>query len=160
MAAGVEIERKYLVSELPAELADWPRVRISQGYLAITGEVEIRLRRSGDRCSQTIKSLGSLVRRELEIELTAQQLTTLWPATEGCRLHKTRYRGSWQGLPLEVDVYEGTLAGLLTAEIEFPSVVASRELVPPPWFGAEITGDPRFKNRNLAGASQVPELAE
>ncbi len=159
MSATVEIERKFLVTELPADWRSWPQERISQGYLAITDVVEVRLRRRGDRCFQTIKSIGGLVRQELEIELTAEQLTTLWPATEGCRLEKIRYRAQWHGLSLDVDLYEGGHKGLRTVEIEFPSVAASRELVPPPWFGAEITDDQRFKNCNLARTGRIPEPA-
>ena len=46
LTPGVEIERKFLVAELPAELAEHPGQRIEQGYLAIAPDgVEVRVRR-------------------------------------------------------------------------------------------------------------------
>ena len=44
-----EIERKFLLGELPSWLADRAGELISQGYLTNGGGVEIRLRRAGER---------------------------------------------------------------------------------------------------------------
>jgi adenylate cyclase len=54
------------------------------------------------------------------------------------------------GLVLEVDVYEGDLAGLVVAEVEFPSEAAADAWRPPAWLGAEVTTDERYKNHRLA----------
>jgi adenylate cyclase len=54
------------------------------------------------------------------------------------------------GLTAEVDEYEEDLRGLLTAEIEFPSVAASEAFTAPDWLGREVTGDERYANRTLA----------
>jgi adenylate cyclase len=51
-----------------------------------------------------------------------------------------------------VDVFEGRLAGLVLAEIEFPSQAESRRFQPPAWLGEEVTGDDRYSNRRLAEA--------
>jgi CYTH domain-containing protein len=53
-------------------------------------------------------------------------------------------------LKIEVDVYRGKLAGLATAEVEFPSAAALRRFRPPPWFGQEVTGRKAFANSELA----------
>ena len=42
MAAGTEIERKFLLSELPAPLAFARRKAILQGYVALDGDTEVR----------------------------------------------------------------------------------------------------------------------
>ena len=48
------------------------------------------------------------------------------------------------------------LAGLLTAEIEFPSEAAARDFSPPPWLGEEVTGDTTYANQNLATLTAAP----
>jgi len=63
-----EIERKWLVHDLPG-LGDLKCEQIIQGYLSISSDgVEIRIRRKGDDCFETVKSQGVLTRNELEVE--------------------------------------------------------------------------------------------
>ena len=147
-----EIERKFLVAKLPDNLDSRPHNEIRQGYLAIGADgTEVRLRRKGDRFYQTIKSAGGLSRAEFEIELTPDQFQILWPATEGRRVEKVRYDIIQDGgAKIELDVYQGDLAGLSTAEIEFASETESRSFAAPLWLGREVTEDSRFKNKNLA----------
>ncbi len=147
---AVEIERKFLVERVPEHVAAWPGERIEQGYVAIAHDVEVRLRRRGSRCIETIKRGTGLRRVELEVELSDGQLETLWPATEGRRVVKTRRVGEVDGDRVELDVFEGALAGLVLAEVEFASLEAARSFRPPTWFGREVTDDPGFANRSLA----------
>lgn len=153
-----EIERKFLADRMPDGLDAAPRADILQGYLTshTIGE-EVRLRRKGDRHYQTVKSSGTLARTEFEIELTMSQFEELWPATEGRRLDKTRYEIHHGGVLIELDIYRGELAGLITAEVEFESRQQSQSFTPPAWFGREITDDHRYKNRNLALAGLPDE---
>ena len=147
---GTEIERKYLLSEAPEWLEECPSEVIEQGYLALEDEVEVRIRRRGGGHRLTVKSGSGLVRGEQEIELSADQFEALWPLTEGRRVSKRRYlRESEQGT-FEIDVFDGELAGLLVAEMEFGSVEASEAFDPPAWLGVEVTGDRRYVNRSLA----------
>lgn len=147
---GIEIERKYLLSAVPDWLEECRSEMIEQGYLSLEDEVEVRLRRRGDGHRLTVKSGRGLVRGEQEIELAADQFEALWPLTEGRRVLKRRYlRESSQGT-FEIDVFEGELAGLLMAEMEFSSVEASEEFDPPGWLGAEVSADRRYVNRCLA----------
>ena len=147
----VEIERKFLVTTLPDDLALRPHNKIAQGYLAIGADgSEVRLRCKGAQHYQTIKSEGGLSRAEYETELTQDQFQTLWPATEGRRVEKTRYDIILSRVKIEVDVYRGDLSGLCTAEVEFASEPESQIFDVPSWFGIEVTEDPRYKNKNLA----------
>ena len=145
-----EVERKWLVTELP----DLGRLRgkdVIQGYIAVTSDgTEVRVRQKGDKYFQTIKSDGGLVRGEIEIELTKAQYDDLWQATAGRRLEKTRYEIGLNGAKIELDVYKGALTGLIVAEVEFPSVRDSEKFSQPAWFGQEVTEDKRYKNKNLA----------
>jgi len=154
----MEIERKFLVRECPPNLRDSPVTHILQGYLAITEEgSEIRLRKRDDVQTLTVKTGRGLKRSEFEITITHDQFDELWPATEGRRVEKKRYMIDVEAHHIELDVYEGALSDLLTAEVEFKSVQESRGFTPPPWLDREITEDERYKNRNLA-VHGIPEL--
>ena len=150
MADGVEIERKFLMDRVPDGLDDHPSAEIEQGYLAITDEVEVRVRRYGEQSFLTVKSGGGEVRVEEEIEIDARRFAALWPLTDNRRIEKRRYRIPAGGRTIELDVYHGRLSGLLVAEIEFDSPEAAAAFIPPAWLGSDVTGDARYKNRRLA----------
>ena len=147
---GVEIERKFVVARPPARLGDGDA--IEQGYLAVADDgVEVRIRRRRGQATLTVKSGPDMVRTEEEIEIEPERFDALWPLTEGRRLKKTRHLVTLEDdLTAEVDVYGGDHDGLLTAEIEFPSVEASEAFSPPGWLGREVTGDRRFAAQSLA----------
>jgi len=150
MPTGVEIERKFLVQRVPDGLdAGEP---IDQGYLAIADDgVEVRVRRRGEATVLTVKSGPAMVRVEEEMAIDERRFETLWGLTGGRRVSKTRHLIPLDGaLTAELDVYAGALEGLLTAEIEFPSVAASEAFTPPAWLGPEVTGDKRFAAQALA----------
>lgn len=146
-----EIERKFLVPAVPSSLELGSGSRLRQGYLAIDGPVEVRVRRSGDASVLTIKAGSGLARTEVERDLTEAEADELWPATEGRRVEKVRF-----SLPLptgdviEVDVYEGALDGLVTAEVEFADEAAAHAFAAPAWMGEDVTGDKRYANQRLA----------
>ena len=151
MPEGLEIERKFLVDRFPDDLDTHPAREIDQGYLAITDDVEVRLRRYGDEMFLTVKSTGNEARVEEEIEIEARRFDALWPLTGGRRLQKRRYAiPAGDGLTIELDVYHGSLSGLRVAEVEFDSAAAADAFAPPAWFGRELTDDPRYKNKRLA----------
>lgn len=146
-----EIERKFLLGELPDWLADRPGQAISQGYLDNGKGAEIRLRRVDGRRLMTVKTGAGEVRDEVEVEIGAGLFERLWPLTEGRRVAKRRRRHPLgNGLSAEVDVYEGELAGLTVVEVEFGSPERSHGFSPPDWLGEEITGERGYSNRELA----------
>lgn len=151
MPEGIEIERKFLVDQLPDGLDAYGSDEIEQGYLAITDDVEVRLRRYGEQTFLTVKSTASEARVEEELEIEARRFDALWPLTAGRRLEKRRYRIPEDGgLTIELDVYHGQLSGLVTAEVEFESPADARAFEPPAWFGRDVTDDGRYKNKRLA----------
>jgi adenylate cyclase len=146
-----EIERKFLVRELPDELANYPHNEIAQGYLvSLEDGLQVRLRKSVDRYSLTYKRGAGNVREEREVELTAEQFATLWPATEGKRLVKTRYEIPFGERTVEIDLYHERHEGLIVAEVEFDEEDEAKNFQPPDWLGADVTGDPRYSNQLLA----------
>ncbi|HKO37936.1 MAG TPA: CHAD domain-containing protein [Solirubrobacterales bacterium] len=146
-----EIERKFLLEQLPAELEQSLSAEIEQGYLAAAPDAEVRVRRRGEAFSLTLKRGAGEEREEVEVELDERQFQTLWGTVEESRLTKRRYLVPLGGgLNAEVDVYFGSLAGLRVAEVEFPSREAAASFQPPEWFGREVTGDRGYANRALA----------
>ncbi len=149
MAAGREIERKFLVSAIPDNPGSG--IPILQGYLPLTGaDIELRVRRKGDDTVLTVKRGHGLDRGEQEVAISAEVFETLWPLTAGHRIEKTRYELPQGDLTIELDEFAGELDGLLVAEVEFDSPLASEAFDEPDWLGREVTDDPAYANRSLA----------
>ena len=146
-----EIERKFLVRTLPKDLAAHPSTEISQGYLVSMDDgTQVRLRKKKEQYSLTYKRGLGNVREEREVALTAEQFSTLWPATEGKRLVKTRYEIPCGNRVVEIDLYGGKHDGLVVAEVEFDDEESAINFQPPAWLGDDVTGDPRYSNQLLA----------
>jgi adenylate cyclase len=146
-----EIERKFLVRDLPRDLTSYPHNQISQGYLvSLDDGLQVRLRQSGERYSLTFKRGSGRVREEREVGLSAEQFNALWPATEGKRLVKTRYEIPHGDRTVEIDVYHERHEGLVVAEVEFDDEDTAKNFKQPDWLGDDVTGDPRYSNQLLA----------
>ena len=146
-----EIERKFLIKRLPLQILRSRHFQLAQGYLANeAGGRHVRLRKKGKTASLTFKVGRGPSREEREIRLSPKQFATLWPATSGRRLRKTRYEVPWKNLVIEIDIYHGRNHGLVVAEVEFRSQASRRKFKPPRWFGREITGEKRYSNVRLA----------
>jgi CYTH domain-containing protein len=147
----MEVERKFLVEGEPV-LEGTEQRRIEQGYLALDPqrETEVRLRREADELLLTVKGGAGRSRTEVELPLDRDSFESLWPLTEGGRLSKVRHLIPLDGLELELDVYGGSLEGLLIAEVEFPDQRAADSFRKPEWCGEEVTGDPSYLNQTLA----------
>ncbi len=159
----MEIERKFRLSGVPPTMRLARREAIRQGYLALDGDTEVRIRISQKGAVLTIKAGGGGVRVEEEIALHARQAEALWELTEGRRVQKSRRRvrlagtGGGADHVAEVDEYGGALVGLLVVEVEFPDEAAVRGFEPPAWFGRELTDDWRYANRSLASDGMPSE---
>jgi CYTH domain-containing protein len=149
-----EIERKYLLRELPARVVGAPSLEIDQGYLP--GErINERIRRTrgsdGLRYYRTIKAGSGIERLEVEEETSELFFTTVWPLTRGRRVHKRRYLVPEAELMWEIDEFLDR-GGLWLAELELDS--ADDVVVVPAWLRGvverEVTDDPRYTNHALA----------
>ena len=146
-----EIERKFLVPEAPEPAGLGLGARLRQGYLAVDGPVEVRLRHTDGAATLTVKAGAGLRRTEVEVPLDPAEADELWPHTEGRRVAKMRHRMALDGeLVAEVDLYEGALAGLCTVEVELASQADATAFTPPGWFGEELTGQKAWSNAALA----------
>ncbi|MDQ8046022.1 MAG: CHAD domain-containing protein, partial [Patulibacter sp.] len=149
---ALEIERKFLVTEPPANLHEYPSERILQGYLSLDPEgAEVRLRKRGYHTLLTIKQGHGLARAEEEFLIDGPRFDRLWAGTSGRRVEKTRYRvPTVDELTIEVDVFDGALSGLIVAEVEFVSEASATAFRPASWMRVDVTDDPRYGNARLA----------
>lgn len=144
----MEIERKFTVTRVPGDLAQYPRKRIEQAYLCTRPVV--RVRRSGDEFWLTCKGEGLLAREEYELPLTEEAYRHLLSKADGLAIEKDRYRLPWAGYTIELDVFDGPFAPLIIAEVEFPTKEEALEFRPPEWFDRDVTYDPAYSNSNLS----------
>jgi len=147
----MEIERKFLVDAVPDHVHEHPSSALEQGYVAIDADgTEVRIRREDGGSTLAVKSSGGLARVEEELPIDDATFERLWPLTAGRRVLKTRYFIPLGDLTVELDVYEGDLDGLVTAEVEFPDEASALAFDAPDWLGRDVTEDPRYGNRVLA----------
>lgn len=99
----MEIERKFLVKQLPADLEAWPVRRIEQAYLC-TRPV-LRVRRSGERYFFTYKGEGLLAREEHEFPLEEEAYRHLLAKADGAVISKERYCIPLGPYTIELDVF-------------------------------------------------------
>lgn len=145
----MEIERKFLLRQLPPGLEDYPASRIRQVYLSF--KPEVRLRDKDGRYFLTEKGEGALARSEEEREISAEDFSAKEMQRISNPVEKTRYRIPLEGgLTAELDVFVGKLAGLCLVEVEFSSYEAAESFLAPAWFGDEVTYIKRYKNKNLS----------
>lgn len=155
----VETELKFLVEKIPdnIDLETVPRTVLRQGYVVVCSDgAETRIRSfDNERFEMTVKSGGTVQRTEQTIKLPKDMFEVLWAQTAGMRVEKTRYKIPHGKNTIELDVYEGHLTGLMTAEVEFTgrqedAEVKALTFEPPTWFGRDVTNDRRYKNQNLS----------
>jgi CYTH domain-containing protein len=146
-----EIERKFLVVAVPDSVELGQGSELRQGYLAIDGPIEVRVRLSAHHAALTIKAGSGLSRTEVELPLSSADADALWEYTAGRRIEKVRHRVPVApGVIAEVDRYTADLAGLCTVEAEFASLGSARSFQPPSWFDRELTGELGWSNAALA----------
>lgn len=145
----LEIERKFLVKEMPANLAIYPSYHIEQAYVSY--DPEVRIRRKNDTYYLTEKGEGDLVREEREAEISKEDYNAKMCTVQSAVIEKTRYLIPLGGrLTAELDVYHDRLDGLVVVEVEFTTEEAAGAFEPPYWFGRDVTYDSSFRNKNLA----------
>lgn len=145
---GTEIERKYLVEGDAWQPGD-DGVLQRQGYLAVTDRGTVRVRIEGGRATLNVKSAQKgLTRAEFEYEIPLAEGEEMLKTLCGLVIEKTRYRRTHAGRTWEVDVFHGANDGLVTAELELDH--EDDEFEPPPWVGADVSHDERYRVAYLA----------
>lgn len=144
----MEIERKYLVKELPENLEQYPCKHIEQGYL--NTDPVVRIRRTDDRYTLTYKGSGLMVREEYNLPLNAESFLHMKGKIDGILIEKYRYLIPFEKYTIELDIFEGELAPLQLAEVEFESESEANAFVPPAWFGEDVTFSTKYHNSTFS----------
>jgi len=144
----MEIERKFLTKQIPFDITAYPYKQISQAYISFSPT--IRIRQSDEKYILTVKGKGHLAREEFELLLTKEDYDRLLLKTEGAPVIKKRYLVPVEKYTAEVDIYEGELEGLMTTEVEFPSLEEAENFVAPDWFGKDVSEEKAYKNTSLS----------
>lgn len=142
----MEIERKFLIKELP-DLSKFDYVDIEQGYLNVSPVV--RIRKKNDKYILTYKGSGLMAREEIEASLTEDAYKHLLEKIDGYPITKRRYLIPLDPYTIELDIFEGHMKGLIMAEVEFPSIEEANAFKTPDWFGEDVTSDRRYHNSNM-----------
>ena len=144
----MEIERKFLVREMPADLENYPCRRIEQGYLCT--EPVVRVRADDNSWYLTYKGGGMMAREEYNLPLTEEAYKHLLTKADGNVISKKRYLIPLPPYTVELDVFDGVWEGLVIAEVEFPDLESAKAFVPPEWLGRDVTYDGRYHNSWLS----------
>ena len=152
---GIEIEKKFTVKELPADLEKYPYRVIEQAYLNVTPA--IRVRKDNDsyymtyKCHKIQENANDIGQTEYNMPLDEVTYQHLKAKADGNVITKKRdLIPEKDGLTIELDVFEGVFHGRILAEVEFPSEEAARAYAPAPWFDKEVTGDPKYSNSQMS----------
>ena len=155
---GMEIERKYLISEPPMDLSAYECHQIEQAYLNVMPVV--RVRQQDDSYYMTYKGGGMMARVEYNLPLTREAYLHLASKADGNIITKKRDLIPLEGeLTCELDVFEGAFSGLVMAEVEFPDLESANAFQMPSWFIKEVTNDYRYHNSYMSKMENphVPE---
>ncbi|HZI17518.1 MAG TPA: hypothetical protein VEY09_02895 [Pyrinomonadaceae bacterium] len=154
--ARFERERRFLLRGLPEGLAPAdPHLQIFDNYLHGT---RLRLRKVRDphsrewtwKLTQKFAPDASDLSRTLITNLyLSREEYEILSVFEADELRKNRYAFEHEGRRFSVDVFLGSLRGLLLAETEFDSDEAMRAFEPPPFAALEVTGDETFTGARL-----------
>ena len=153
--ARIERERRFLLGQFPSS-ANVERIRrIADRYIDGTS---LRLREQSEDSGPTVFKLTQKVPLRAggaqqgfitTMYLTKDEFSVLAHLSGKC-LTKTRYSVP----PFGIDVFEGTLEGLLLAEAEFDAPGAAVALTLPSFILREVTADHRFTGGQLVRASR------
>ena len=153
---NVEIERKWRIAELPADLVSFECIDMEQAYL--NEHPTVRIRRENDSYVLTYKGISEddVSHAEYNLPLTKEAFEHMLPKHDGRVIKKKRYiipldmSAEDVQLKAELDIFDEPFAPLMIVEVEFPSIEAASSFTPPSWFGEDVTHDKRFKNAVMA----------
>lgn len=168
---NVEIERKFLIDEFPHDLPLLEQATVWQGYICSAPVVRIRKKETAEGVSYRLcfKSKGTLVRREVEQDISSEKFNALSELLEVPLIRKDfKVFSLPDGHRLECNLVDkGTPTSFYYAEVEFPSVEEANAFVVPAFLGEEKTEDPAFtmsryweRKKKLAAETTVDHVSK
>lgn len=155
-----EIERKWVLTNMPTFSEKGEGYRTEQFYLHVSDQQELRFswtlhyggRREHSEYLMTVKLGKGLSRTEIETEITKEDYEHACLLSQGVPVTKTGIKYLCEGNPLYISLVD---ADFVTAEIEFPSEDAANgfdlfscSLIEHPADWIEVTGNPNHSMKN------------
>ena len=149
----MEIEKKYLIKNLPENLNEFDKYDIEQYYLS--SSPVIRIRKMNDLYILTYKSrvekdVKLNISNEVELPLNKESFDHLKKKADGIGIIKERYIIPYGKFKIELDVFHGNYEGFVLAEVEFKTVEEAKEFNIPSWFGEDVSGDYHYTNNYMS----------
>ncbi len=145
-----EIERKFLLNEMPKDVVIAESYEIVQFYLCREKDKIVRVRKIADKFNIGFKKGKGMVRLEKEIEISERDFLELLEFAPQNKISKIRYIVFENEQKIEIDEFIEQHKGLIFAEVEFLSRREAENFKPPKWFGKEVTGNIKFTNSYLS----------
>ncbi len=160
--ARIEEERRFLIQQLPEDFPEnAPYVRIIDQYIPDT---RLRLRRMVSQDGETVALKLAQKYQSPELESHQAMITNIYlneaeykllNELGGLQLTKRRYPYHYRKQAYSIDIFEGRLSGLITAEIEGNSEIEITRLPVPDFVQREITDEAFFSGANLVNLDQA-----
>lgn len=145
----MEIERKFLVSDIPSDLTQYKCHLIEQGYLST--KPVVRVRKDNDSYWLTYKGGGMMAREEYNLPLTKDSYEHLIKKADGNIITKHRYEiPDGTGKTIELDIFDGLFEGTIFAEVEFDSIEEANSYIPPSWLTKDVTHEKAYHNSHMS----------
>lgn len=166
---ATEIEYKFLVGaeSVPfySVLEPFRTEHVLQAYLTTDPKLMVRVRLSdfsGDKNQQeawiTVKGpTVGMARQEFEYQIPMDEAMAMFQLCGNRVIEKSRYHIKHGDHVIELDIFDGKLAGLVMAEIEVKDENENVDF--PEWFGKDVSTDLRYTNASLVNATDA-EIAE
>ena len=145
----MEIERKFLIKQIPEGCTSFPCRQIEQAYL--NTDPVVRVRRDNDDYYLTYKGKGLLSREEYNLPLNKEAYEHLIKKADGNIITKKRYEiPDGNGYTIELDIFEGAFNGTVIAEVEFNTIEEADNYIMPEFFTEDVTNNPEYHNSNMS----------
>lgn len=152
----IELEVTCLAGSIPAEIAGATPKEILDVYIPSNRDIhsKLRLRKKGDKYEITKKVLinaeDASAQQEFTIPIVATEFEALAVVSDK-RVLKHRYNVTISGYDAEVDVFQGTLEGLILIDFEFATLADKAAFILPTCCLVEVTQEEFIAGGQLAG---------
>jgi CYTH domain-containing protein len=155
MATELELEKTFLVSELPPQINGAQHERIEDGFITpYQNQPVLRLRHRGNKFEITKKAAldqnDASAHHEHTIDLTEQEYNALLSSFT-LKIRKIRYYVSVYGKQAEIDIFGGDLSGLITVDFEFKTPEEMQSFQPPEFCLRDVTQEQVGSAGKMAG---------
>jgi CYTH domain-containing protein len=152
----IELEKTYLVKEVPKNLTACPSKEIIDLYVPRSQHhPKLRIRKNGNKFEITKKEPleeDASEQEEQTIILTEEEFYSL-VEVEGKKTHKIRYNYDYNGRTAEFDVFQGPLKGLILVDFEFDSVEDKNSFQMPDFCLRDVTHEEFIAGGMVCGKS-------